>query len=167
MCIRDRFRELLGNPLTIALTATATHYVQEDIVKKLHLTKDEIKTFHQGIERPNLRLEAVDVIDDKEKLKEIFSTLEKYDGSGIIYFSLIKTLERFSEILSDKGFAHGVYHGKLEDRQRKQMQRDFLNGKQRLMLATNAFGMGIDKACLLYTSPSPRDRTRSRMPSSA
>lgn len=144
------FRELLGNPLTIALTATATHYVQEDIVKKLHLTKDEIKTFHQGIERPNLRLEAVDVIDDKEKLKEIFSTLEKYDGSGIIYFSLIKTLERFSEILSDKGFAHGVYHGKLEDRQRKQMQRDFLNGKQRLMLATNAFGMGIDKADIRF-----------------
>jgi len=135
------FRELLGNPLTIALTATATHDVQEDIVKKLHLTKDEMKIFHQGIERPNLKLEAVDVIDDKEKLKEIFSTLEKYNGSGIIYFSLIKTLERFSEILGDKGFAHGVYHGKLEDRQRKQMQRDFLNGKQKLMLATNAFGM--------------------------
>lgn len=144
------FRELLGNPLTIALTATATHSVQEDIVKKLHLTKDEIKTFHQGIERPNLRLGAVDVIDDKEKLKEIFSTLEKYDGSGIIYFSLIKTLERFSEILGDKGFTHGVYHGKLEDRQRKQMQRDFLNGKQRLMLATNAFGMGIDKADIRF-----------------
>jgi len=140
------FRELLGNPLTIALTATATHDVQEDIVKKLHLTKDEMKIFHQGIERPNLKLEAVDVIDDKEKLKEIFSTLEKYNGSGIIYFSLIKTLERFSEILGDKGFAHGVYHGKLEDRQRKQMQRDFLDGKQKLMLATNAFGMGIDKA---------------------
>ena len=144
------FRELLDNPLTIALTATATHDVQDDILKKLHLTKDEIKLFHQGIERPNLRLEAVDVIDDNEKLKEIFSTLEKYEGSGIIYFSLIKTLERFSEILSDKGFAHGVYHGKLEDRQRKQMQRDFLSGKQKLMLATNAFGMGIDKADIRF-----------------
>ena len=62
------FRELLGNPLTIALTATATHDVQEDIIKKLHLNEDEIKVFHQGIERPNLRLEAVDVFDDKEKL---------------------------------------------------------------------------------------------------
>ena len=74
------FRELMGNPLTIALTATATHDVQEDIIKKLHINKDEIKIFHQGIERPNLRLEAVDVFDDKEKLKEIISTLEKYDG---------------------------------------------------------------------------------------
>ena len=144
------FRELMGNPLTIALTATATHDVQEDIIKKLHLNKDDIKIFHQGIERPNLRLEAVDVFDDKEKLKEIISTLEKYDGCGIIYFALIKTLERFSEILGDKGFKHGVYHGKLEDRQRKSMQRDFLNGKQKLILATNAFGMGIDKSDIRF-----------------
>ncbi len=144
------FRELLGNPLTIALTATATHDVQEDIIKKLHINKEDIKLFHQGIERPNLRLESVDVFDDKEKLREIFATLEKYEGSGIIYFSLIKTLERFSEILGDKGFKHGVYHGKLEDRQRKNMQRDFINGKQNLMLATNAFGMGIDKADIRF-----------------
>jgi ATP-dependent DNA helicase RecQ len=144
------FRELLGNPLTIALTATATHDVQKDIIKKLHLTKDEIKVFHQGIDRPNLRLEAVDVFDDKEKLREIISTLEKYSGSGIIYFSLIKTLQKFSEILGDKGFKHGVYHGKLEDRQRKQMQRDFLSGNQKLILATNAFGMGIDKADIRF-----------------
>lgn len=139
------FRELLGNPLTIALTATATQDVQEDIIRKLHLSKDEIKIFHQGIERPNLRLEAIDVFDDKEKLTKIYSTLKKYGGSGIIYFSLIKTLERFSEIIGDSGFQQGVYHGKLEDRRRKQMQRDFLNGKQKLILATNAFGMGIDK----------------------
>lgn len=144
------FRELMNNPLTIALTATATHDVQEDIIKKLHINKDDIKLFHQGIERPNLRLEAVDVFDDKEKLKEIISTLEKYEGCGIIYFALIKTLQRFSEILDDKGFKHGVYHGKLEDRQRKSMHRDFLSGKQKLILATNAFGMGIDKSDIRF-----------------
>jgi len=144
------FRELLGNPLTVALTATATHDVQQDIIKKLHLNENEIKIYHQGIERPNLRLEAVDIFDDKEKLREIFATLGKYSGSGIIYFSLIKTLERFSEILGDNGFKHGVYHGKLGDRQRKNMQRDFLNGKQNLILATNAFGMGIDKADIRF-----------------
>ena len=146
----DEFRELMGNPLTIALTATATHDVQEDIIKKLHINKDDIKLFHQGIERPNLRLEAVDVFDDNEKLREIISTLENYDGCGIIYFSLIKTLERFSEILGDKGFNHAVYHGKLEDRQRKSKQRDFLSGKQKLILATNAFGMGIDKSDIRF-----------------
>ncbi len=140
------FREILGNPLTIALTATATKDVQEDILVKLNLNKDEVKIFHQGIDRPNLRLEAADVFDDNEKLKEILAALKKYNGSGIIYFSLIKTLEKFSEMIGDRGFERGIYHGKLEDKQRKQMQRDFLGGKQKLILATNAFGMGIDKA---------------------
>lgn len=139
------FREFLGNPLTIALTATATHDVQEDIIKKLNIDRKDIKIFHQGIERPNLRLEAVDVIDDKEKLKEINLTLEKYSGGGIIYFSLIKTLERFSEILRQNGFNHNVYHGKLENTERKKVQRDFLSGRENTILATNAFGMGIDK----------------------
>jgi len=139
------FRELLGNPLTVALTATATPDVQEDIIRKLHLNKDEMKIFHQGIDRPNLRLKAVDVFDDKEKLKEILNVLDNYSGSGIIYFALIQTLEKFSLMLKDKGYKHGVYHGKLPDRERKIRQREFLNGTENFMLATNAFGMGIDK----------------------
>ena len=139
------FRELLGNPLTIALTATATKDVQTDIIAKLGLAKDELKLFHQGIQRPNLRLEAVDVFDEKETLSEIYKVLDEYKGAGIIYFSLIKKLEYYSQILSDKGYDHEVYHGKLDSRQRKQTQRDFLSGKQNLILATNAFGMGIDK----------------------
>ncbi len=139
------FRELLGNPLTVALTATATPDVQEDIIRKLHLNKDEMKIFHQGIDRPNLRLKAVDVFNDKEKLKEILNVLDNYSGSGIIYFALIQTLEKFSLMLKDKGYNHGVYHGKLPDRERKIRQREFLNGTENFMLATNAFGMGIDK----------------------
>jgi len=139
------FRELMGNPLTIALTATATTEVQKDIISKLNIPPDEIKIFHEGINRPNLRLEALDIFDDKEKYAAIVSVIRNYEGSGIIYFALIQTLEKFSQKLSDNGFKHGVYHGKLEDRQRKQMQRDFLNGRQKLILATNAFGMGIDK----------------------
>jgi len=139
------FRELLKNPLTIALTATATPDVQIDIIDKLGLNKNEIEIFHQGIQRPNLRLETSDVMDEKETLQEIYNVLEKYDGSGIIYFSLIKKLEKFSQILGDKGYRHRVYHGRLEPKIRKQTQRDFLSGKQNLILATNAFGMGIDK----------------------
>ncbi len=139
------FREILGNPLTIALTATATHDVQNDIIEKLNLKKEEVEIFHQGIERPNLRLETVDVIDDKEKLAAIKSVLDNYSGSGIIYFSLIQTLDKFSQMLSAAGYNHKIYHGKLPDKQRKQMQRDFLNDKKNLILATNAFGMGIDK----------------------
>ncbi|MGE5500107.1 MAG: RecQ family ATP-dependent DNA helicase [Syntrophothermus sp.] len=139
------FRALIGNPLTLALTATATQDVQEDIVLRLNLKSDEMKIFHHGIERPNLRLEAHDTYDEKDKYKSILDVVDNYKGSGIIYFSLIKTLEKYSETLSAKGVKHGIYHGKLPDKRRKQIQREFLNGEENLMLATNAFGMGIDK----------------------
>ncbi|MFO7445876.1 MAG: ATP-dependent DNA helicase RecQ [Ignavibacteriaceae bacterium] len=139
------FRSYLNDPPTIALTATATADVQADIAEKLRLDKDEFKIFHHGIERPNLHLEAVDIFEDKDKQKAILSVLDNYPGSGIIYFSLIQTLEKFSQWLGDKGYKHGVYHGKLGDTERKRMQRDFLTNKQKIILATNAFGMGIDK----------------------
>ncbi len=144
------FRKIINNPLTIALTATATPEVQKDIIKKLNIVEKDIKIFHQGIERPNLRLEALDVFDDKGKYAAIVSVLNNYTGPGIIYFSLIQTLEKYSRALSDNGYMHGVYHGKLPDKLRKQMQRDFLNGRQKLILATNAFGMGIDKPDIRY-----------------
>ncbi|MDH7605171.1 MAG: ATP-dependent DNA helicase RecQ [Melioribacter sp.] len=139
------FRKIINNPLTIALTATATPDVQNDIISKLGIRKSEIKIFHEGIQRPNLRLEAVEVFDEKESIDIIIKVLKKYEGSGIIYFTLIKTLEKYSQILKDKGFQHEIYHGKLTPNERKQKQRDFLTGKQKLILATNAFGMGIDK----------------------
>ncbi|MCF8262972.1 MAG: RecQ family ATP-dependent DNA helicase [Melioribacteraceae bacterium] len=139
------FRELIGNPLTIALTATATPEVQSDIISKLGLIPDSIKIFHEGIQRPNLRLEAVDVYDEPEILKEIKRIVSTYKGSGIIYFSLIKSLEKYSQLLNDNGIHHSIYHGKLEAKARKAIQRKFLSGNEDLILATNAFGMGIDK----------------------
>ena len=139
------FREMIGYPLTIALTATATPEVQKDIIEKLHLDPLNVKTFHTGIQRPNLRLEAVEIFDEKEKFDAIKKVLDKYSGPGIIYFSLIQTLEKFSQKLGDKGYKHVVYHGKLNAQQRKKIQRRFLNGEENLILATNAFGMGIDK----------------------
>ncbi len=141
----DEFRKMMGNPLTIALTATATPEVQKDIIAKLGLARNEIKIFHEGIERPNLRLETVDIYDEKDTFNAIYATLDKYKGPGIIYFSLIKKLEYFSEKIGDKGYMHNIYHGKLEPSRRKKAQRDFIEGRENLILATNAFGMGIDK----------------------
>ncbi|HZW39360.1 MAG TPA: ATP-dependent DNA helicase RecQ [Ignavibacteriaceae bacterium] len=137
------FRQIINNPLTIALTATATHDVQEDILNKLNISGSKI--FHQGIKRPNLRLEAIEVDDDKQKLNKIVKVLKEHPGSGIIYFALIKTLEEFSQHLLDKGIKHKVYHGKLKDTERSRMQKEFINSSNVIMLATNAFGMGIDK----------------------
>ena len=70
-------------------------------------------------------------------------------GSGIVYFSLIKTLETFSALLDGLGVPHLVYHGKLDQKERKRVQNAFMTGSE-IVLATNAFGMGIDKGDIRF-----------------
>lgn len=142
------FRSIVGDPTTIALTATATPEVQQDIVKQLGLKQEEVSMFHEGIDRPNLTISVEDVWGQEEKLDHIVRILEKYQdssGNGIVYFTLIKTLEMFSEMLRKKKIPHFSYHGKLERRDRRRVQSDFMNSQNSFVLATNAFGMGIDK----------------------
>jgi len=142
------FRKLMGNPTTIALTATATPEVQKDIVRQLGLQEDEMQLFHEGIDRPNLSLVVEDVWGEDEKLEYIAKTAaepEMQEGSGIVYFTLIKTLERFSDRLREKGITHVCYHGDLQRNVRRRIQNEFMDGDCPLVLATNAFGMGIDK----------------------
>ena len=146
-----RLRELrqqIGNPPTIALTATATPDVQIDIVRQLGLSPDEVQIFHEGIDRPNLRLSVEEVWGDDEKLTRIVDIQRRNQneaGSGIVYFTLIRTLERFSERLQATKIPHLCYHGDLERQQRRRVQNEFMQGNCPLVLATPAFGMGIDK----------------------
>ncbi|HUG19055.1 MAG TPA: helicase-related protein, partial [Planctomycetaceae bacterium] len=102
------------------------------------------------IERPNLNLDVVDVWDDEEKLAQILATIREHPGSGIVYFTLIKTLDRFSELLRQRGIRHHVYHGELERKRRRAVQEAFMERDDQLVLATNAFGMGIDKADIRF-----------------
>ena len=143
-------RKTLGSPTTIALTATATPDVQADIIKQLKIPHDEMQLFHQGIERPNLNLDVVQVWDDDAKLELIRNQREKFPGSGIVYFTLIKTLTQFSEQLWDRKVPHLVYHGDLARQRRRQLQDSFMHEPGHLVLATNAFGMGIDKEDIRY-----------------
>jgi ATP-dependent DNA helicase RecQ len=145
-------RQLLGCPTTIALTATATRAVQQDIIHQLGLRLDEVELFHEGIDRPNLVLAVEEVWGEDDKLRRLQEILgprllarETTSGSHIVYFTLIKTLERFSRLLEAEGLPHGCYHGGLNASERRRMQEAFLAGDERLILATNAFGMGIDK----------------------
>ncbi len=142
------FRERLGQPPTLAMTATATAAVQQDIIRQLGLERDDVLIFHEGIDRPNLSLDVEQVWDDDDKLRHILSTLAEHDpatGAGIIYFTLIRTLEAFSEELWKRRIPHRVYHGDLPRDQRRRVQNDFLHEQAGLILATNAFGMGIDR----------------------
>lgn len=142
-------RELINSPLTVALTATATKEVQKDILYTLNFTKEEMPIYHQGINRPNLSLEAEEYYDNSEKIEEIINISKKINGSGIVYFSLIKTLNEFSEKLDTLKVPHLIYHGKLDNRERKSVQNKFMNSNC-LILATNSFGMGIDKPDIRY-----------------
>ncbi len=138
-------RELTGSPTTIALTATATPEVQLDIIKQLGLEPGEITLFHQGIERPNLILNVQDVFGVDQKLAAILERRKQEPGNAIIYFSLIKSLETMSHLLDEEHIPHLVYHGGLESGRRRAVQHKFMSGENNLVLATNAFGMGVDK----------------------
>ena len=153
-------RATMGNPTTIALTATATPEVQQDIVQQLGLT-GQMAVLREGIDRPNLSLDVAEVWGDDEKLdliEEAAADLRRpgtVRGAGIVYFALIRTLESFSEQLRSRGVPHLCYHGKL-DRQTRRRTQDLFMGQVEpgdtppIVLATNAFGMGIDKADIRF-----------------
>jgi ATP-dependent DNA helicase RecQ len=154
-------RKSLGSPTTIALTATATIEVQNDIAHQLGLTLDRIgdsdsaphdsmQLYHQGIDRPNLSLGVEEVWDDDMKFEQIVKMRSEICGPGIVYFTLIRKLVEFSDRLLENGVQHLVYHGDLPRNRRRQLQEQFMGGDNFLVLATNAFGMGIDKEDIRY-----------------
>lgn len=155
----DAFRSLMGNPTTIALTATATPEVQEDIIAQLGLSPgdepNQMQLVHEGIERPNLSLNVETLWGDDAKLEYIQAAARLLlatgnGGSGIVYFTLIKTLRQFSEELRSLKIPHLCYHGDLDAKQRRSVQDDFIASHVPVVLATNAFGMGIDKADIRF-----------------
>ena len=142
-------RRDMGSPVTMALTATATTEVRDDIRHQLGLDDDQMQLFFRGIDRPNLRLDVESVMDDDEKYHRLVATLQDPDyagGSVIVYFSLIKTLQRFADRLLADAIDHDVYHGDLRREARRRAQERFLGEDDHVMLATGAFGMGIDKS---------------------
>jgi ATP-dependent DNA helicase RecQ len=143
-------RHRLGNPTTIALTATATPEVQEDIIKQLNLEPKTVELFHEGIDRPNLDLKVEQVWDDDAKYETIVKTRKNIEGCGVVYFTLIRKLMEFSDRLWAEKIPHLIYHGDLPRSRRKSLQESFMNEPGHLVLATNAFGMGVDKEDIRY-----------------
>ena len=146
------FRAELGSPTTIALTATATRAVREDVRTVLGGDEGSMPLFATGIDRPNLELRVKEVWDDGDKVSEIADIAERFPGTGIVYFALIKDLERFKGLLagplSGLGRELGVYHGRLSPKDKKRVYDRFINADPEnglVLLATNAFGMGVDK----------------------
>lgn len=129
-------------PVVTAFTATATPDVQEDIVRLLGL-KNPFKTV-TGFDRPNLYF---DVLKPSVKSDKLVALLRDRRGkSGIVYCATRKDVERVTDILLEAGFSAARYHAGLSDDERKINQDDFIFDRKNIMVATNAFGMGIDKS---------------------
>ncbi len=138
-------RAQLNHPTTIALTATATSQVQRDILAQLNLPEAEI--FVYGFERPNLFFEVYDARSKGDKIDRIVSLVNEYSGEpAIIYCATRKQVEEVAQELDSAGLSVGLYHGGMTDNQRDQVQNDFMSGMFTLLVATNAFGMGVDKS---------------------
>lgn len=144
-----RFRERLGSPQTIALTATATPTVRSDVLQLLGLK--EPQTFITGFGRPNLRFEVATAMSDNEKDELLLNFLQETPGSGIIYAATRKKCEAVVEMLSSQLKRRvGLYHAGLSPDERRLMQDAFMSGRCDVIVATNAFGMGIDKSSLRF-----------------
>jgi ATP-dependent DNA helicase RecQ len=137
-------REKLGNPLTLALTATATKQVRKDIITSLNMS--DINKVESTVDRPNIAfyIEKLSGFQEKqERLLELAVNLQK---PGIIYFSSKKSAEQIAELLKQNGIKKTMaYHGGMDQEQRILIQQQFIQGQLDVICATSAFGMGVNK----------------------
>ncbi len=136
----NTLRELIPNVHCIALTATATPKVVKDIEESLHLK--DVQRFQQSFVRENL---AYTVLETENKVLTIEKTLRKYPQSCIVYVRNRKSTVMIHEALQRKGFTSLYFHGGLSSEEKKGALQKWLQGKVQTIVATNAFGMGIDK----------------------
>lgn len=139
----------LNNPIVAALTATATLEVRADIAKQLNLDKD-YGLVVSGFSRPNLHFAAVEA-HDFQKMDLITDAIKSFsEGSGIVYVGTRAKAEELVERLLSEGVGAASYHAGMDNDSRSWVQDGFLNGKIQVVVATNAFGLGIDKKDVRY-----------------
>lgn len=136
-------REVLGRPPTLALTATATPAVQSDIARVLRFGPHE--RIIGSFDRPNLHFAVRWVTNDDERRRVMMSQLKPLPGASIVYVSTRVGAERWARYLGHVGLRAAPYHAGLAHTVRRQIQREFLSDVVDCIVATSAFGMGIDK----------------------
>jgi len=139
-----RYIDDLGRPPVLAMTATATLDVIHDILGQLGIADAEI--VHTGFDRPNLSLEVYETCDEADRRAHLIALLDSEPGPTIVYVPTVKAVGVLTALLEEIGIAAEAYHGRLGAEARRVAQERFMGGEARVMVATNAFGMGIDKA---------------------
>lgn len=135
--------ERLGQPVVLALTATATDDVVRDVSEQLHIPADGL--VDTGSYRANLDLRVEQVGREADKLARAVAIVAASEGAGLVYTATIKAAQELHEALAAAGESVGLYHGRLAATERHAAQEAFMSGSCRVMVATNAFGLGIDK----------------------
>jgi ATP-dependent DNA helicase RecQ len=135
--------ERLGSPRIVALTATAAPPVRAEIIEKLKMRRP-VQVI-QGFDRPNLRLEVHRFTDGRRKQAAVVEKVGDLTGSGLIYTATRKDTEQYAEALRSSGRKAAAYHAGLKAAEREQVHDGFLGGEIEVVVATTAFGMGIDK----------------------
>ena len=130
-------------PPILALTATAPPEVLDDILTRLGIPGARV--VHTGVYRPNLHYEVLRTVNEPQKREHLVRLLREIDGGGIVYASTVRQVDVLYELLAGLGFDAAKYHGRLAPRQRTDNLERFMVGSLHAMVATNAFGMGIDK----------------------
>ncbi|GAA0357394.1 ATP-dependent DNA helicase RecQ [Alkalibacterium iburiense] len=139
-----RIRMELGNPLTMALTATAVEKVRQEILEQLHLDKKDTDEIIYSVNRPSIQLRTE--ICHGNKNERLFQLINEIKGPGIIYFSSKKMADKWAEqIREETDLLAESYHSDLENEDKKKIQAQFLSNTVHIICATSAFGMGIDK----------------------
>jgi ATP-dependent DNA helicase RecQ len=136
----------VGRPPILALTATATQLVRDDIIRQLGMHDPYITV--TGFARPNLRFQVVRTVNDNLKDHIVENLLRDTPGSGVIYAATVKEATRLHAQLADHfdgEMSIGLYHGKMAAADRRDTQDRFMNGDLKAIVATNAFGLGVDK----------------------
>ena len=142
-------RKLIGSPLTMALTATATNEVRKDIAEKLQLKGWNEVVF--SVDRPSISLVVEHVSHFQEKRERALELAKLLEGPGIIYFSSKKVAEQTAAYLREQGIKKAMaYHGGLDSESRILIQQQFIHGQLDVVCATSAFGMGINKDNVRY-----------------
>ncbi len=136
--------DALDRPLTLAITATASPPVRTEIIDSLGLRDPVIHAY--GFDRPNISLAVTTVENDEEKTELILERVKELATPGIIYAATRARAESLADALTSAGYRTGWYHGGLPKKEREAAQNAFMDDETDIMVATTAFGMGIDKA---------------------
>ncbi len=144
--IRD-FRDKVGVPPVLAVTATATPRVKRDIIQALALDQGPLKIVEGSVDRPNLRLEVHKVEDEAAKVEAVAEIVQANDGAVLLYADSRERTETWARILSQRLHEPvAAYHAGMAAGDRQLVEGQFLQGEVRVVAATNAFGMGVDRS---------------------